>query len=382
MVARRHGPGRAADRTALAVLVLGGVSLRSDAAAAGDALRERTPIVHIDETCLTVIDRQATPIVHLDYSFPVEDTCAGSFPAPTHQFLALCRPPAPGEALPQWITSADVAAAEALQIPLFPREPGDVLAESEVWSDCWGRVTGDDERAALTCEVARGGVDWDVSAVTPGAHVIAGYTYQPPRHLWSPRWGVFKICAGPDPDDAPPVAALAQREAFVYADQTIDLPVCVSAMPGSSLRLEYARHDDPPTWLPLADVAVTGAIVSVPWMPPPELHGEDVRLRVRVDDPLGRQGTFEAPELLHVLAVPSPTSGDHDPPGEPPDMCRSDAPPEALHCPPLPTTDSETTTTDDTDAAPGCACAQTAARAPWGAGLLLLGRRRRRATGR
>jgi len=367
------------------VFVVVGLSLRIEDAAAGDALRDRTPIVHRGETCLTIVDRQATPIVHLDYSLPVEDTCAGSYPAPTHQFLALCRPPAPGEALPQWISSADVTAAEALQIPLFPREPGDVLAESAAWNNCWTRVTSDDEREALTCEVARRGVDWDVSTQAPGAHVIAGYTYQPPLHLWSPRWGVFKICAGPDPDDAPPVAALAQREAFVYADQSIYLSVCVSAMAGSSLRLEYARHDDAPVWRPLAEVAVTDTVVAVPWVPPPEVHGEDVRLRVHVDDPLGRQGSLEAPELLHVLAVPSPTGGDPDPTGEPPDMCRGEAPPEALYCPPPPAPAREDTGTDDADddtASPGCACTQAPATAPWAACLLLLGLLRRRATGR
>ncbi len=366
------------------VLLVGGYFLLIGIAAAGDALRARTPIVHLGETCLTVVDRDATPIVHLSYSFPVEDTCAGSYPAPAHQFLALCRPPAPGEALPQWITSADMAAAEALQIPLFPREPGDVLAESEVWKDCWGRVTGDEAREALTCEVARGGVDWDVSALAPGAHVIVGYTYQPPLNLWSPRWGVFKISAGPDPDDAPPVAALGQREAFVYADQLVELPVCVSAMPGSSLRLEYARHDDAPAWKLLAEIEATGTTVSVPWIPPPELHGEDVRLRVHVDDPLGRHGVLEAPELVHVLAVPSPTGGDAEPPGEPFDMCRGDVSPEALYCPAPPTPVNEDTGTADEadDTGSGCACIQTPNRAPWGACLLLLGLRRRRIIGR
>jgi len=361
------------------------VFLVQGVAHAGDALRDRTPIVHHGEVCLTVVDRIATPVVHLDYSFPVEDTCAGSYAAPTHQFLALCRPPAPGEALPQWISSADVAAAKALQIPLFPLEPGDLLAESAVWADCWWRVSADDDRRPLTCEVALGGVDWDVSALTPGPYVIAGYTYQPPRHLWSPRWGVFKIVAGPDPDEAPPVAALAQRETFVYADQKLEIPVCVSAMPGSSLRLEYARHEDAPVWQPLAEVAVTDTVVSVPWTPPAEVHGEDVRLRVRVDDPLGRHGMLEAPELLHVLAVLSPTSSDGDPPDEPADMCRDDAPPEALYCPPPPSGSADTGATEVTPDA-GCACTQGSAGSGDAAGgaacLLLLGLLRRRATGR
>ena len=330
--------------------------------------------MHRGETCLTVVDRGATPVLRLEYGFPVEDTCAGTYPAPAHQFIALCRPPAPDEALPQWITSADVAAARALQIPLFPISPHDILADSPAWTGCWTRVTADADRLPLTCEVALAGVDWDVSALAPGAHVIAGYTYQAPLHRWSPRWGVFKI-ADADPDDAPPVAALAQREAFVYADQQIDLAVCVSAMPGATLRIEYAIHTDAPTWLPLAELAVTDTIVSTPWTPPPAVHGEDVRLRVRVDDPLGRQGTLEAPELLHVLAVPSPTSSDNggdDGADEAGDACRSATPIEPPYCPPPPDPVEDSSADDP---ASGCNCTQGA---PWSAWLLLLGLRRRR----
>lgn len=376
---RRAATTRSPARRALGCVGLGfGFGLMVvEVAAAGDALRPRTPIVHRGETCLTLVDRGATPVVHLDYSFPVEDTCAGSYAAPTHQFFALCRPPAPGEALPQWISGADVASAMALEIPLFPREPGDVLADSAAWSGCWWRVTADDDRRPLTCEVARAGVEWDVSALAPGPYVIAGYTYQPPRHLWSPRWGVFKVFAG-DPDAAPPVAALAQREAFVYADQTIDLAVCVSALAGSSLRLEFARHEDAPAWQPLAEVAVTGAVVTVPWTPPAAVHGEDVRLRVRVDDPLGRSGVLAAPELLHVLAVPSPTGGSGDAPDEPPDMCRGGDPPASLYCPPPPASGGEDSGAADEVADAGCACTQRPGDAAWRGGLLLLGLPRRR----
>lgn len=229
-----------------------------------------------------------------------------------------------------------------------------MLADSPAWTGCWSAVTADDARAALSCEHALAGVTWDVSTLAPGAYIIAGYTHQPPRNLWSPRRGVFKIQSGPDPNAAPPVAAIGQREAFVYADQILEIPVCVSAMAGSSLRLEYALHEDPPSWQLLAQTAVTGALVTVPWTPPPAVHGEDVRLRVRVDDPLGRHGTLAATELLHVLAVPSPTGGADDPAPEAVDMCRSGAP-EALYCPPV---DGSSSETGDADQPPrsGCAC--------------------------
>ncbi len=368
-------PGRPRGAIAAATLVGGLLTCGPAAALAGDALRERTPVVHRGETCLTVVDRGATPVVHLEYGFPVEDTCAGSYPAPTHQFIALCRPPAPGEALPQWISSADIDAAEALEIPLFPISADDILADSPAWSGCWSRVTADADRRPLTCEVALAGVDWDVSTLAPGTYVIAGYTFHAPRHRWSPRWGVFKI-ADADPDDAPPVAALAQREAFVYADQQLDLAVCVSAMPGSTLRIEYAIDGNAPTWLPLAELAVTGPVVSTPWTPPPAVHGEDVRLRVHVDDPLGRHGKLEAPELLHVLAVPSPTSGDggDEPTDEAGDACRSPTPIEQPYCPPPP--DPVEDSADEADEpAPGCSCTQGAS---WSAWLLLIGLRRRR----
>lgn len=344
---------------------------------AGDALRERTPVVHLGETCMTLVDRAATPVVHLEYSFPIEDTCAGTYPAPTHQFLALCRPPAPGEVLPQWVSRADIAASEAAQIPLLPITPADVLEDSPAWTDCWTRVTNDDDRKPLTCEVARAGVDWDVSMLAPGAYVIAGYTYQPPKHLWSPRWGIFKIFDG-DPDGAPPVAAIATREAFVYADQELEIAACVSAATGSTLRIEYARHEATPTWSLLAELAVNGPMMKTPWTPPPDVHGEDVRLRVTVTDPLARTGVLEAPELLHVLAVPDPTAGPDDPPGEPVDMC-ADETPASLYCPPPRGTSgssSEATGETDEPAGAGCACTHTGA-PPWALLLLVLARRRR-----
>lgn len=340
----------------------GVVAAWAGTARAGDALRPRVPVVHLGERCLTVIDRRASPVIHLDYTFPIEDTCAGAYPAPLHQFLAFCRPRAPGEPWPEWISTADVEAARALDIPLYPLEAGDVLADDPSWSSCWWRITADDDRRPLTCDAALEGVDWDVSGLAPGAYVVAGYTHQPPRSLWSPRWGAFKVSDGPGPEDGPPVAVIGQREAFVYADDVVDLEVCVSAMAGSTLSLEVAAHADAPAWQVLAtDVAVTGPTVRVPWMPPPELHAADVRLRVTVTDPQGRAGTLESPDLLSVLAVPRPSGGDGEPSedeplGEPPDMCRDpDLPPEALACPSTPETTGAEPSEDEAPPA-GCGC--------------------------
>lgn len=351
---------------------------------AGDALRPRVPVVHLGERCLTVVDRSASPVVHLDYTFLIEDTCAGAYPAPLHQFVALCRPPAPRQSLPEWISQRDVEDARAMDIPLFPIGPGDVLADDPTWSSCWWRITADDERGPLTCDVARGGVDWDVSGLALGPYVVAGYTFQPPRNLWSPRWGVFKVSDGPDPEDGPPVAALAQREAFVYADEVVDLGVCVSASEGSTLELELARDAEAPAWQVLATgIPVSGPTVDVPWTPPPEVHGADVRLRVTVIDPEGRTGTLESPELLHVLDVPLPEGVDppsDDPPEDPPDMCREpDASPAMVPCPMQP----ETTGAEDDEGAAeptaGCGCRQgpRAGAWAWPCVCVLLARRRR-----
>lgn len=369
---------------------LGLVAAASGPAHAGDALRPRVPVVHLGERCLTVIDRSATPVVHLDYTFPLEDTCAGAQPAPLHQFVAFCRPLAPGQRWPEWISQADVEAARAQDIPLFPIAVGDVLADDPTWSSCWWRITPDEERRPLTCDAAREGVDWDVSALAPGPYVVAGYTHQPPRSLWSPRWGAFKVSDGPDPADGPPVAALAQREAFVHADEVVDLGVCVSAMDGATLELELALHDDAPEWQVLATgVPVTGATVDVSWTPPPAVLGADVRLRVTVTDPQGRTGTLESPELLHVLAVPLPNGGDgepapDDPPADPPDMCRdSDAPPQAVSCPTEPETTDADTDADGSETAAGCGCRRAPRRLDpgwaWCTCLLVAGACRRRA---
>lgn len=378
-----------------AVLGLGLVAgLGSAPARAGDALRPRVPVIHLGERCLTVVDQAATPVVHLDYTLLLEDTCAGTYPAPTHRFLALCRPPTVGEALPQWIARTDIEAAQAQSIQLPPIGTHDVLEASPAWSSCWWRVTADDEQRPLTCEAAREGVDWDVSALPPGAYAIAGYTYQPPRNLWSPRWGIFKLAPGPDLEDGPPVAVIAQREAFVHADEVVELAVCTSAMEGAVLRLEVARDEAEPSWQPLAaDVPVAGDTAVVPWMPAPELLGASVRLRVSVTDPLGRTGTLESPEPLHVLDVPLPEGGDGvpqpDPPEDPPDACREPEGAPKVPCPVTPETmdpgedEPELEPEPEPEPTTGCGCTQTPAPAlAWAWPLLLAAAVRRRGRGR
>jgi uncharacterized protein (TIGR03382 family) len=353
---------------------------------AGDAQRPRVPVIHLGERCLTVVDQTATPVVHLDYTIVLEDTCAGTSPAPTQQFFAFCRPPPAGEALPQWITRADIEAAQEQQLLLPPIGSADVLEVAPEWTSCWWRVTTDDERRPVTCEAALEGVDWDVAALAPGAYAIAGYTYQPPLQLWSPRWGIFKLAPGPNPEDGPPVAALAQREAFVYADEVIALEVCTSAMAGSVLELELSPHEDEPAWQVLAaNVPVEGEAVDVPWTPPPELLGSSVRLRVTVTDPLGRTGTLESPEPLHVLDVPRPGGGDGvpepDPSEDPLDVCRDLDEPPKLPCtvPPQPLDPDEDEPELQAEPSSGCGCTHGPVPAvAWSWPLLWAAVRRRR----
>ncbi|MEZ4448849.1 MAG: hypothetical protein R3B09_05150 [Nannocystaceae bacterium] len=358
---RRHALG---VRPSAALVVASAWALATSRPAhAGDALRERTPVIHLGESCLTVIDRAATPVIHLDYTLPFEDRCSGPHPPPSSHFFALCRPLVHGEALPQWITRADIAAAESLGFALPTLGAESVLEESPTWSGCWARINADDDRRPLTCDEALAGIEWDVSATAPGVYAVVAYTFYPPLNLWAPRWGIFAIHDG-DPGSIDPVAAIANRAGFVYADEVMTLEVCTSALAGSTLTVEYAIDGATPAWsIAVEGVAVEGSKVSASWDPPAEVETSNMRLRATITDPLGRARTLESPEVQAMLGVPSPTTGDVDPPPPLHDTCRDDAEPAQAVCGKSSTSTSTSTGDADptgdapSDPSSGCACA-------------------------
>lgn len=304
-------------RRALLILLL--AALAPSLARAGNPIRPRTPVVHLGESCLVTLDRADTPEVALVYTIPYEDTCAFPHGAPTHQFFALCRAPLPGEQLPQWLSDLDLWRGLVAGALLPPLVAADILPWNPAWSGCLRRIA---DPRPIACEAARAPVVWDLRDMSPGTYAIATYTFQPPVNLWTPRWGLFRIvdsAAG----ELPPAAALANREAFVHADEVVDLEVCVAAEPGATVDLAYALHQAPDEWSPIAvDLPTDGDRLHVPWDPPPELAALELRLRVDIRDPHGRSAGAVAPELLRVLATPG-QSAEPTVPDPEPDICRT-----------------------------------------------------------
>lgn len=336
---------------------------------AGNAVRPRTPVIHLDETCLVTVDRALTPTVALAYTIPYEDACSFPHGAPTHQFFRLCRAPLPGEEPPQWLSEGDLLRAILAGATLPPLVPGDFAPESPDWADCLAPIA---DPRPITCAAAAADVVWDLRDMSPGTYAVAAYTLHPPINLWTPRWGLFRVVDGAA-GDTPPAAALANREAFVYSDEVLDLEVCAAAGPGAVLDLAYARRAAPDDWRPIAgDVPVAAARTVVPWEPPAELGGEDLLLRVEIRDPQGRSAAAVAPELIHVLAVPG-QSPDPPVPDPEPDICRDPGQERpAIDCP-------DDQDPQDMPSETGCGCSAPAgpSRLLGLAALALLARRRR-----
>lgn len=340
---------------------------------AGDQLRPRTPVLHRDERCLTVIDRAVTPFVELEYSIPYEDTCALIHPAPTHQFFAFCRTPTFGRSLPPWITWDEIEAAHALGLPLPPVTHEDALNENIDWQDCVWPITARPERRPITCEAALEGVVWDVREMPLGMVFVAGYTFHPPSNLWSPRHGAFKIEDSTDPVGAPPAIAFAHRTTYLYSDETFDLELCVDALPGSRLALAYATWAEPDRWTTIAsDLLVEDSAFHFPWDPPDRVGGQNVTLEVTITDPLERAVRVTAQEPILVLAVPAPAPVDGAA-NEPPwlDVCReSTAEPPATSCPSGPKipdpAEQDSEEAEDRGTANGCSVSPTRFAPPGG----------------
>jgi len=338
---------------------------------AGNPVRPRTPVVHLDEACLVTLDRAVTPEAALTYTIPHEDTCDAPHGAPTQQFFALCRGLAPGESPPQWLSEGDLLAGLSSGALLPPVGAADLLPFNPEWSGC---ITPIADPRAIDCEAARAPVVWDLQDMSPGTYAVAAYTFHPPANLWTPRRGLVRIvdsAAG----ELPPAAALANREAFVYEDETLDLDVCVGAEPGATVDLAYALHAAPDTWVPIVqDLPVAGERLHVAWDPPPELGATEVRLRVDIRDPAGRTAGAVAPELIHVLDVPGHGPGPTVPDPEP-DICRTPGQElPALDCPDSTSPDGQ----DPEDMSTWTACDLAGARPPVLLALLLLLRRRAR----
>jgi hypothetical protein len=287
---------------------------------AGNQTHPRTPVLwEPAPECITVVNRAVDPVLHLEYSIPNEDTNPTAdevADSRRHQFLGFCRQFRPALAPPRWLSEADRSAALEKAL-ILPGEVSDaeLLDRSRAWSDCFVRITEDDDRRPITLEAAAMGVDWDTSALDPGTYVVQGYTWEPALNLYSLRPGVIRVLDGPDGDpafDPGPSVALRSEDIVATIDQPFEFEACVRAAAGSSYVAEWSL-DDTFEWTSFAsgDVVNGGFSLSLPWTE--ETSGNEVELRVIVTDPLGRAYSGYYARQVFVAAEP----GDDDTGGGP-----------------------------------------------------------------
>ena len=295
------------------------LALAPGLAGAADGLHPRTPAIFPDAPCMVLHDRAIDPIFPLTYTIPYEDTektpdeVADSR---THQFIAFCRDHHPQDPLVNWISTADIAAAAAMDPPLIDPmtvPESEVFETSAAWQGCWYRLNGDDERRPITFAAAAEPVLWDTTGLPAGQYVIEGYTWEPPYNLWSPRAGVIKIFDG-DPDTAPPALAVTNLDEILWSDQSVAIQGCFNAVDGATLTAYWSLTDfDKIAWKPFAvDVPIAGESFAVDFAPPPETAGESVMIRVDITDPMDRTSTTYMTYLITVLDGVSTTSGGDD----------------------------------------------------------------------
>ncbi len=357
---------------------------------AADGDLPRTPMIHLGEQCLTVIDRSKDPVVHLDYTIPVTDVCLTNDEpsnSRTHQLIAFCRGTPPGPALPPWLTRAE---AELLSDPAKPVPAKAVLDEHPDFAGCWHPVLAASERREITCAAARPGIDWDTTGLPAGVYLVRGYTFQPPDSTWSARHGLFKVVDDADPSASAPAVSIANRDTYLWLQQAVRLRLCVDAMPGATVELAFAERAETPTWQTIvSDLPVATGTVDYEFTPPETFSKTTLVIRATITDPLSRQTTAYMQGEIVVQAIPAP--GEPPPPAEAVDpeilfdFCRDH--PDADLRPECPQADPTTTETDTDDSSDpnepgdGCRCnvLPGETRAPhWLALLVVFGLTRRR----
>ncbi len=278
---------------------------------------------------MTVVDRSSSATVHFDYDIPEEDTVRTADEVEnsrTHQFFVLSKQTT--ELPPVWISWNDITRAAMVDPEVRPTEidEDDVLETSSMWhADEWIRITSDEDRRPITFEQAAEGVDWDTTAVAQGTYVVWGYTYEPTRNLWSPRWGAVKVVdRASDPASSPPSVFLMHEEVVLEAGERHPLPGCVDTMPGSTITAWYGvvLGTNVAQWIPFAQrIPVDSGELSLVFEAPAFKDSvTNVRIRVDIEDPHGRTYTAYSPRVMPV----NPAADDGPPPANDGCGCRAD----------------------------------------------------------
>ena len=300
------------------VLVL--VGLAATTARAGNGIHPRTPVMWEPEPmCMTVVDRSVEATLSFGYAIPYED------PKPKdstdevsdsrrHQFVAFCAGHSVQQALPVWLSEADVMAAKGVGIiDMGGVKPEDILESNPQWMGCFTRITADDARRKIAFDEAKKPVVWDTTGLAAGAYIVSGYTWEPVFNIWSTRPGVVKVIDDPDPSKSGPALAILNRDEIKFEDEVLTLTGCLDAMDGSTITGYWAPTDnaDVLDWKPFgADTPVTGETFELPFAPPPEAVGTSVTLKIEITDPMDRKYTAHMLTLADILPGSAGESGD------------------------------------------------------------------------
>lgn len=317
---RRYHARAVPRRLAILVTAIGGAALAhpSTARAANEA-HVRTPVLWPSD-CAVIVDRSVEPIVHFDYAIPLEDTALTPDELPdsrTHQFVALCRERPLTELLPTWITRDDVDRSAAIGlIESANLSAAAILDESPSWSDCFIRITADDDRRPITFAQAALGVDWDTSAAGVGVWTIAGHTFEPPFNLWRDRPGFVKVVDDrADPEQDLPALALIGDEQVLEPGDAIALAGCVDVLEPATIRLEWAEFAPELDWQALDPAAVGDGPLALELTAPITAADRELLVRARLTDAQGRERVAYLPARISVL--PCPAAGCVEPEPEP-----------------------------------------------------------------
>lgn len=296
------------------------VCLSSSLAQAGNTEHPRTPVLWPEAPCIQTVDRAADPLFVFDYAIPLEDTflSVDEFEdSRTHQFIGFCRQWPAGQPPPRYISVFDLERAieAGFEQVVELDNPESTLETSAVWAGCWTRITADDARRPITYAAADEPVVWDTSGIAAGTWLVAGYTWEPQYNLWSRAPWVVRVLDGAE-QPVQAAGSIADTNDALYFDESLEIPLCVDAMAGSSVTLEWTANDaDPALWSAVASAEIRAAgahSLSLIFEPPEPSWGATVLLRATIDQP---EGADYAAHALAPVIVYKP-SGDGDESGD------------------------------------------------------------------
>jgi MYXO-CTERM domain-containing protein len=293
----------------------------SPPAQAGNTVHPRTPVLWPDAPCIQTVDRSADPSFAFNYEIPAEDTLLSADEledSRRHQFIGFCRQWPAGRPPPRYITVADLQRAidKGYETVDTLDDPEFTLETSTTWAGCWVRITADDARRQISFAAAAEPVVWDTSTIDAGTWLVAGYTWEPPYNLWSRAPWVLRVVDEPAPVDPVQAAvSIANTGDTVYGDETLELPICVDAIAGSTLSLEWApSKPEVLEWTSVETLPLEGGPVEllVPFSPPEASLGLTIVLRAVATQDGGESYVGHALDPVIVFSG-SPGDGDGDP---------------------------------------------------------------------